>query len=186
VPFLITNGAPNSTLIKLVKSPLEVLNNEGYSINSSYYITKAIIPPLNRCFLLIGVNVFDWFTEIPKKYQSLAFMAGNQQHVDNTKKTTITQFFNSTNCAACDCYTDKEICENCRKNSQKSTYVLSCKIFNVERKFIAAKTICESCCNRNYENECISLDCPNLYSLTQIKREYKQTTHFRNILSELF
>jgi DNA polymerase zeta len=60
VPFLITNGPPNSILIRLVKSPLEVLNDEGLKINSLYYITKSIIPALNRCFLLLGVNVSDW------------------------------------------------------------------------------------------------------------------------------
>lgn len=60
VPFLIVNGAPGLPLIRLVRSPLEVLNDENYKINSIYYITKAIIPPLNRCLLLIGANVFDW------------------------------------------------------------------------------------------------------------------------------
>lgn len=60
VPFLIVNGAPGLPLIRLVRSPLEVLQDENYKINSIYYITKAIIPPLNRCLLLIGANVFDW------------------------------------------------------------------------------------------------------------------------------
>lgn len=60
VPFLIVNGAPNLPLIRLVRTPLEVLKDENYKINSIYYITKAIIPPLNRCLLLIGANVFDW------------------------------------------------------------------------------------------------------------------------------
>lgn len=60
VPFVIVNGAPGLPLIRLVRSPLEVLNDENYKINSIYYITKAIIPPLNRCLLLIGANAFDW------------------------------------------------------------------------------------------------------------------------------
>lgn len=60
VPFLIVNGAPGLQLIRLVKSPLEFLQDENLKINSIYYITKAIIPPLNRCLLLIGANAFDW------------------------------------------------------------------------------------------------------------------------------
>lgn len=60
VPFVIINGAPNLPLIRLVRSPLDVLEDENYKINSIYYITKAIIPPLNRCLLLIGANAFDW------------------------------------------------------------------------------------------------------------------------------
>lgn len=60
VPFLVVNGAPGLPLIKLVRKPLEFLYDENYKINSIYYITKAIIPPLNRCLLLIGANVLDW------------------------------------------------------------------------------------------------------------------------------
>lgn len=60
VPFCIINGPPGVPLIRLVRSPHEVLANEGYKINAIYYITKAIIPPLNRCLLLIGADVNDW------------------------------------------------------------------------------------------------------------------------------
>jgi DNA polymerase zeta len=60
VPYLIVNGASGLPLIKLVKSPYEVLHNEGLKINAIYYITKAIIPPLNRCLYLIGADVNEW------------------------------------------------------------------------------------------------------------------------------
>lgn len=60
VPFCIINGPPGVQLIRLVRSPHDLLSNEGYKINAIYYITKAIIPPLNRCLLLIGADVNDW------------------------------------------------------------------------------------------------------------------------------
>lgn len=60
VPFLIVNGAPGLPLIRLVRSPLDVLTDDSYKINSIYYITKVIIPPLNRCLLLIGANAHEW------------------------------------------------------------------------------------------------------------------------------
>lgn len=60
VPYVIVNGSPGLPLIKLVRSPDELLADEGLKINSFYYILKAIIPPLNRCLLLIGVDVNQW------------------------------------------------------------------------------------------------------------------------------
>lgn len=57
---MIANGSPGLPLIKLVRSPDELLADEGLKINSFYYILKAIIPPLNRCLLLIGVDVNNW------------------------------------------------------------------------------------------------------------------------------
>lgn len=60
VPYLIINGPPGVPLIRLVRSPHEYLADEGLKINSMYYITKVIIPPLNRCLLLIGADVNQW------------------------------------------------------------------------------------------------------------------------------
>lgn len=60
VPYVIANGPPGLPLIKLVRSPDELLADEGLKINCNYYILKAIIPPLNRCLLLIGVDVNNW------------------------------------------------------------------------------------------------------------------------------
>lgn len=60
VPFIIGNGPPGLPLIKLVKCPHEMLADEGLKINAVYYINKVLIPPLNRCLLLIGVDVNEW------------------------------------------------------------------------------------------------------------------------------
>lgn len=48
----------------------------------------------------------------------------------------------------------------------------------------AVKSICESCCRRAFETECISLDCPVLYALVKAKRDYKQVEFYREILDE--
>lgn len=60
VPFIIVNGPPGVPLIKLVRSPHEMLLDEGLKINALYYITKVIIPPVNRCLLLAGADVHQW------------------------------------------------------------------------------------------------------------------------------
>ena len=60
VPYVIIYGAPGLPLIKLVRSPDAVLGNPALRINAIYYITKAIIPPLQRCFSLLGINIHNW------------------------------------------------------------------------------------------------------------------------------
>ena len=60
VPYIIVAGAPNEPLIKCVKSPYELIEDPYLRPNSTYYITKVIIPPLNRCLKLIGVDTYAW------------------------------------------------------------------------------------------------------------------------------
>ena len=102
----------------------------------------------------------------------------------STRKGTISQFFSTTNCATCDNQCHQNICLSCRNDSQKAVLALSEKIFSLEQKMSAIKKICESCCRRNNDTECISLDCPVLYALVKAKRDYKQVEFYREILDE--
>lgn len=61
VPYVIINGPPGLPLIKLVRSPRELLSDSSLLPNITYYITRAIIPPLNRCFTLIGADLNVWY-----------------------------------------------------------------------------------------------------------------------------
>lgn len=66
VPYVIVYGMPGMPLIQLVRRPMEVLQNPTLRLNSTYYITKQILPPLGRLFQLIGVDVFSWYQELPR------------------------------------------------------------------------------------------------------------------------
>lgn len=61
VPYIVVNGAPGLPLIRLVRSPYELLLESSLRPNALYYITRVIIPPINRCFNLIGVDLNAWF-----------------------------------------------------------------------------------------------------------------------------
>jgi DNA polymerase zeta len=61
VPYVVVYGPPGVPLIQLVREPHDVLRDPAMRLNAHYYITKVIIPPLERCFnLLEGVNVMSW------------------------------------------------------------------------------------------------------------------------------
>lgn len=141
---MIVNGAPGLPLIRLVRTPLEVLNDSNYKINSIYYITKMIIPALNRCFLLIGANVNDWFAELPRKQQFIPMLIKSGDSLGDKKKSTISQYFSTTSCAAdCgqQCRNEAGICENCRSQPQKTVALLSEKIFQLERKAFTVQKV---------------------------------------------
>jgi len=61
VPYVIVNGPPGLPLIRLVRSPHELLADPSLRANAVYYITRVIIPPLDRCFSLLGAEVESWY-----------------------------------------------------------------------------------------------------------------------------
>lgn len=61
VPHVIVNGPPGLPLIRLVRSPLDLLADPSLRPNATYYITRVIIPPLDRCFSLLGAEVESWY-----------------------------------------------------------------------------------------------------------------------------
>ena len=60
VPYVIVCGVPGQPLIQLVRRPEDVLQQPGLRLNANYYITKQLIPPLDRAFSLLGVDVREW------------------------------------------------------------------------------------------------------------------------------
>lgn len=60
VPYVIVHGHPGLPLIRLVRSPRDLLADSSLRPNALYYITKVIIPPLNRCLNLIGADALLW------------------------------------------------------------------------------------------------------------------------------
>lgn len=66
VPYVIIYGTPGVPLIQLVRRPVEVLQDPTLRLNATYYINKQILPPLARIFSLIGIDVFNWYHELPR------------------------------------------------------------------------------------------------------------------------
>ena len=66
VPYVIIYGTPGLPLIQLVRSPQDLLGDPSLRINSVYYITKQVLPPLSRVFSLLGVDVMAWYSDLPR------------------------------------------------------------------------------------------------------------------------
>lgn len=203
VPYVVVNGSPGLPLIRLVRSPAEYLADTGLKINAQYYISKVLIPPLNRCLLLIGVDVIDWYAQLPRAVTALPTVSmasrlimgrkkgGRSVAVGSavvaTKKSTISQYFATNSCAAdCGTQTRMGVCDECCKQPCRTATVLSVKMANLDRKLACVQKLCQSCCGRSTECRCCSLDCPVFYVLNECERAHEQNKYFRELLAEHF
>lgn len=66
VPYVVITGAPGARLIDRCVAPEELLRNSHARLDAEYYISKNLIPPLERIFNLVGANVRQWYDEMPK------------------------------------------------------------------------------------------------------------------------
>ncbi|XP_076754833.1 DNA polymerase zeta catalytic subunit [Xylocopa sonorina] len=178
VRYVVVAGAPNQPLIHCIRTPMEVILDEGLTPNSIYYITKVLIPPLNRCLNLIGVDANAWYREMnhrqtPDKVVSLS--------TDN-QKLTIRQFFSAVICAACGDQTQKNICTNCAAKPNQTVTILHEKLRWLQRTYHKLTMMCQSCTGYLDEPKCESLDCPVLYRLMQAQRDLVQIPYLNDII----
>ncbi|KAH6630128.1 hypothetical protein B0J18DRAFT_420267, partial [Chaetomium sp. MPI-SDFR-AT-0129] len=125
VPYVVVSGAPGARLIDRCVPPETLLNNPHATLDAEYYISKNLIPPLERIFNLVGANVRAWFDEMPKVQQvrrienapgahhnhnhkrngsSVVGEGGASKTKDtggNSSKKTLESFLTSTSCLTC-------------------------------------------------------------------------------------
>jgi DNA polymerase zeta len=192
VPYVVKAGAPSSRLIDRVVSPEEILKDKYFALytitdrirdmrlDAEYYITKTLIPPLERIFNLVGANVRNWYEDMPKIY------GRNQKELHNIRDlsrrsntTTLHSFMRSRLCTVCkveetdegiavselvvDCL---DLCHSCREDPTESAYILAGRSQISERRHLQLQAICSDCCSIPFGEEvsCNSRDCPLFYS----------------------
>ncbi|KAI4653294.1 hypothetical protein J4E93_001056 [Alternaria ventricosa] len=110
VPYVVVTGAPGARLIDRCVSPETLLQNDHLELDAEYYISKNLIPPLERIFNLVGANVRGWYDEMPKKQRirnitipmtvkqdkSNAFFGGG-----GGNKKTLESYMTSSSCVVC-------------------------------------------------------------------------------------
>ncbi|KAI9802885.1 MAG: DNA polymerase zeta [Phylliscum demangeonii] len=72
-------------------------------LDAEYYITKNLIPPLERIFNLVGANVRTWYDEVPKiqrnrRVEVRDFYEGKNAGI---AKRTLEFYLKSTHCVVC-------------------------------------------------------------------------------------
>lgn len=72
VRFVVVHGEPGARLVDCVVHPQAFLAAGGrLQLHGQYYITKQILPALDRLFSLLGVDVHEWFGAMAKPQRLL-------------------------------------------------------------------------------------------------------------------
>lgn len=182
VPYVIIYGSPGLPLIQLVRQPGEVLSDPALRLNATYYITKQILPPLDRVFSLLGVDVFSWYNDMPKVVRVVpqSLMAPDQ------RKGTISQYFSATNCPVCDKQTNQPICNSCVKDPQHVCVTLCDRIRRWEKVYHDLVQVCNTCMGVKDESQpCVSLDCPIMFRRVLAKQDVQKGTQLREVVNKV-
>ncbi|CEP22500.1 unnamed protein product [Cyberlindnera jadinii] len=149
VPYVIIEE-PGSILRQRARSPEEFLK-KGLKLDAEYYIVKTLIPPLERIFNLIGVDVKSWYTEMPKKAQS------------NIK-------FFSKRCVSCGRSSSSRLCAQC-KEDELGTLLNSVQMLKKSQRMMQdLLVVCRSCSGEISVN-CESHDCPNHFQRIKVESQ---------------
>lgn len=128
---MIVHGQPGALLVNLVRSPGELLDPEAaYRINLPYYFSKHILPPLERSLALIGADVHQWFSELPRPNMAAVGVPKNLVTTiakERRPRATLSQFFIKMNCLKCGNNVGQgreafHFCTDCIRDPQTTTF----------------------------------------------------------------
>ncbi|OHE95822.1 DNA polymerase family B [Colletotrichum orchidophilum] len=168
VPYVVITGAPGARLIDRCVAPEDLLNDSHSQLDAEYYISKNLIPPLERIFNLVGANVRQWYDEMPKvqRIRRVDQTLGAAGGLGSNK--TLESYLKSASCISCNVKMQVEgvLCEKCQQDAPRSLFSLQTRLKDEERKYMDVVRICRSCSALPAADEvpCDSKDCPVFYS----------------------
>ncbi|ROW07154.1 hypothetical protein VPNG_07381 [Cytospora leucostoma] len=185
VPYVVITGGPGARLIDRCVAPEDLLDNDYCTLDAEYYITKNLIPPLERIFNLVGANVRQWYDEMPKVQRirrvdvsAAAAAAGPLGAAAARKKFTLESYLRSASCVVCGAKMKVNnnsnsgnsdnivLCGRCRRDAAGSLLQLQGRLNTEERRLVEVVKVCQSCAALSPLDEvpCDSKDCPVFYT----------------------
>lgn len=170
VPYVVITGAPGARLIDRCVAPEVLLNDDQNELDAEYYISKNLIPPLERIFNLMGANIRQWYDEVPKIQRIRRVEAGPNvgRREAIISKKTLESYLKSSACLVCWEKLEEEmpICSRCMQKASTSLMTLRSRLNKVESKAFNLEKTCRSCAGLAWGEEvkCDSKDCAVFYS----------------------
>ncbi|KAJ5162172.1 hypothetical protein N7492_007564 [Penicillium capsulatum] len=184
VPYVVITGAPGSRLIDRCVAPATLLHDAQLDLDAEYYITKNIIPPLERIFNLVGANVRQWYDEMPK-VQRIRRVDPSRQGVQvGPVKRTLESYMKSSSCIICRSKlstTAVPVCNDCLQRPHLALLDVVSRLQRAEKRVLDLEAVCRSCMGVSAGDpiSCDSMDCPVFYSRT---RNASHLRHSRGVL----
>jgi len=169
IPYVIARSTSGGRLVDRAMDPLEFMNNNQLRLDVTYYITRVLIPPLERIFNLVGADVKQWYNEMPKTVipeQVSPRKLKAAPPPTNTDDAIIGGHFMSTQCLSCGESASQSICESCYFSTQETIADLNFRIRIKEDRVMNIHRICASCAGSAPSEpiHCESLDCQWFYA----------------------
>ncbi|KAH9863297.1 hypothetical protein IAQ61_009574 [Plenodomus lingam] len=188
VPYVVITGAPGARLIDRCVSPETLLQNDHLELDAEYYISKNLIPPLERIFNLVGANVRQWYDEMPKVQRirnialPLTSRLDNAAGASTSLKKTLESYMKSSTCLVCRAklpptpphlpgveaaaFAMLPLCEKCLIRPARSLFALKSRLRKNEVRVKQVEMVCRSCSSLVWGDEikCDSKDCPVFYT----------------------
>ncbi|RKF64936.1 DNA polymerase zeta catalytic subunit [Erysiphe neolycopersici] len=168
VPYVVITGAPKARLIDRCVAPEELLENSHNQLDSEYYISKNIIPPLERIFNLVGANVRGWYDDMQKFQRVRRVDFSDEQSKESAATKIIESYMKSSTCLVCwkKLEVEGSICRQCKTDLPRTLLLLRQKLNKVESKYLDILNVCQSCSGTSplEEVRCDSKDCPVFYT----------------------
>jgi DNA polymerase zeta len=178
VPYVVVTGAPGSRLIDRCVAPQTLLHDAQLELDAEYYITKNLIPPLERIFNLVGANVRQWYDEMPK-VQRIRRVDASALARPNTgsalgvvTKKTLESYMRSSSCVVCRAKlsdTTVPVCGDCLQQPHIALLDVVSRLQRAEKRVVDLEAVCRSCMGVTACDEvsCDSMDCSIFYSRTR-------------------
>jgi DNA polymerase zeta len=166
----------------------DILNSQ-LRLDAVYYITRVLIPPLERIFNLVGADIRQWYDEMPKTIIPELVSPRKPKAAPpptnaDADETNIGGHFMSTQCLSCGepasqsieiGYTKINIfltsvsigiCESCCFSTQDTIANLNFRIRTKEERVMNTHRVCASCAGSAPSEpiHCESIDCQWFYA----------------------
>ncbi|KAL7267714.1 DNA polymerase zeta [Rhizina undulata] len=180
-PYVVIAGQPKMTLSDRVVEVEWLLHSKQLSLDTEYYIRKNIIPPLQRIFSLVGVNVKQWYEEMPKFQWLRKVSRWADWGAEERKGGPVIEAFLERAWRKCEgCGEDngdgkKPLCEKCLENPSAAYFRTKTKLGKLEKKVLDLQSICRSCEGDGWGEEisCDSQACQVYYDRIKKTNEYE-------------
>ncbi|KAI8027476.1 DNA polymerase zeta catalytic subunit [Camellia lanceoleosa] len=176
IPYVVVHGEPGSRLVDMVVDPLDLLATDSqFRLNDTYYITKQIIPALQRVFGLVGADLSQWFSDMPRPGQD--FIAKRHSYALNSHRTRIDYYYLSTHCFLCGelVQDSAHFCGKCLKNEAAIATAIVGRTSKSEKEIQHLAAICRHCGGGDWLLEsgvkCTSLACSVFYERRKVQKE---------------
>lgn len=194
IPYLVIRDSRKERIKDRCVTPEEYVSSYStdnpLELDFEYYITRVLIPPLERIFNLIGVNIQEWYREMPKSTRQLA--------IKKRDITKISEFVQSEQCYLCEGSLkdspSRYLCQNCLGLELGLITDVVSMVKQKESQVIDYESICVACNKRNFTNVssveyvryCSNSDCQIYYGRVKASRELDHIlTESEHVLDEL-